>query len=124
MAAGAGLGLAELAFATGTLTVGRGTLGLDFGELRTLTFLAVVFGAQAGLYATRDPRPLWRSRPSGWLLLSSTFGLTIAALLAAAGTLMAPLPVPVVLTLLGIAVLLALAIDAAKRWAFPRLGLA
>ena len=78
---------------------------------------------QAATYATRDTRPLWRSRPGGWLLASSAVGLAIPVGLAATGTLMAPVPVPVILALAVAAVGFCLALDAGKRRMFPWLGL-
>ena len=124
LAGGVGVGLAGLVFMVGVVLCGSGLLGLAIGPLRTLTFLAVIFATQAALYATRDSRPCWRSRPGGWLLLSSLLGLAISVGLAATGTLMAPLAPHLILGLGGAAVLFCLLLDGAKRRAFPLLGLA
>jgi PPK2 family polyphosphate:nucleotide phosphotransferase len=44
---------------------------VDIGALRTLAFIAVVFGNQATTYTNRERRHLWSSRPSIWLVVSS-----------------------------------------------------
>ncbi|PWS35986.1 divalent cation transporter [Falsiroseomonas bella] len=121
--AGGAIGLAGLGFTSGTMIYGVHGLGLGTEALRTLTFLAVIFATQAALYATRDARAVWRSRPGGWLMLSSALGVAAAVGLAMTGTLMAPLPPRVILGLGLATVAYCLLLDAAKRWAFPRLGL-
>lgn len=121
--AGGGVGLAGLCFTAGAMVYGTHRLGLATEALRTLTFLAVIFATQATLYATRDARAVWRSRPGGWLVLSSTLAIGVSVGLAATGTLMAPLPPSLILGLALAAAVLCLLLDTAKRWAFPRLGL-
>lgn len=119
---GAGIGLAGLAFAVAVVVAGSRRYGLDVEELRTLTFLAIIFMTQAATYATRDPRPLWRSRPGTWVLVSSAIGLAIPVALAVTGTLMAPLAPALILWLALATCGFCLALDAGKRWMFPWLG--
>ena len=57
------MGLCLLAFCSGVLAFGKVGLGLAIGALRTLAFLALVFGSQATIYAIRQRRHLWGSRP-------------------------------------------------------------
>ena len=45
---------------------------------RTLAFIALVFGSQATIYAIRQRRHLWGSRPSLWLAVSSAADILIA----------------------------------------------
>lgn len=120
---GAAFGLASLLFAAGVLAFGALHLGLGLEALRSLTFLAIILATQAVLYATRTAAPLWRSRPGGWVVLSSLLGLGVAIGLAVTGTLMAPLPPPLVLGLLGAAAAFALLLEGLKHVLFPRLGL-
>lgn len=90
--AGAVLGVCLLAFCSGILAVGKFELGLGTETLRTLAFIALVLGSQAVIYAIRDRRHLWGTRPSSWLAASSIADIAIASLLAVAGIGMSPLP--------------------------------
>ena len=93
--AGAIIGLCLLAFCTAVLAFGHFGMRLGSAALDTLALVALVFGSQTTLYAIRERRRLW-SRPSLWLNLSSLANLLMVSTLAAAGILMAPLPIPVV----------------------------
>ncbi len=66
--AGVIVGAALLAFCTGALAVGKFAIGLDVETLRTLTFVILVFGSQATLYAIRQRGHMWGMRPSLWLV--------------------------------------------------------
>ena len=94
--AGAIMGICLLAFCTGVLAVGKFALNLGTGGLRTLSFVALVFGSQATIYAIRQRRHLWGSRPSPWLAGSSVADVLIATALAIGGIAMTPLPVSAV----------------------------
>ena len=61
--AGVVLGICLLAFCSGILAVGKFEMGLGIDALRTLAFIALVFGSQATIYAIRQRRHLWGSRP-------------------------------------------------------------
>ena len=119
--AGTIIGLCQLAFCTGVLATGVFVLRLDAAALRTLAFIAMVFGSQAALYAIRQRRRAWRTRPSLWLVASSVADVAIGAVLAVGGILMAPLPAPVVGATLAAAVVFAAVLDVAKLPVFARL---
>ena len=122
--AGTVMGACLLAFCTAALAVGKYALGFSTEQVRTLTFIAVVFGSQAMIYAIRERKHLWSSRPSIWLLASSLADILIASILAVAGIAMTPLaPLIVAGTLLS-AIVLALLLDLVKIPVFARLGIA
>ena len=102
--AGVIMGICLLAFCTGVLAVGKFEMGLGIEALRTLAFAALVFGSQATIYAIRERRHLWGSRPSLWLAASSVADILIASVLAVGGIAMTPLPVWVVAGTLAAAV--------------------
>jgi H+-transporting ATPase len=112
--AGVMLGICLLAFCTGILAIGRFGLDLGTASLRTLVFVSLVFGSQATIYAIRERRHLWSSRPSLWLTASSVADVLIASIMAVGGIAMAPLPVLVVAGPLAAAVAFALALDFVK----------
>jgi H+-transporting ATPase len=58
------LGAVKLGFSAGLLAYARFRLGLAGGSLQTLAFVTIVFGNQALLYALRERRRLWSSKPS------------------------------------------------------------
>jgi len=69
--AGAIIGACLLGFCTAIVAFGKFELELSTESLRTLAFLTVVFGSQSALYAIRERRHLWGSRPSRWPAASS-----------------------------------------------------
>jgi H+-transporting ATPase len=119
--AGVVMGLGELAFCTAVLAVGVYRLGWRMDALQTLAFLAIVFGNQATMYANRERRHLWCSRPSPWLIASSVTDLLIASTLAVFGVAMAPLPAWAVAAILCAAAAFAFAFDFVKVPTFRRL---
>ncbi|MGA7324578.1 MAG: HAD-IC family P-type ATPase [Rhodomicrobium sp.] len=122
--AGAVMGICLLVFCTGVLAVGKFEMGLDIEALRTLAFIALVFGSQAAIYAIRLRRHLWGSRPSLWLAVSSLADIAIASILAIAGIAMTSLPVLVITGTLAAAAAFALFLDMVKVPVFARLGIA
>jgi H+-transporting ATPase len=118
-----GLGLVKLAFSLSALAVGRFGFGLDIGPLRTLAFFTMVVDAQATVYAIRERRRLWSSRPGGWVAASSALDIGIGALVALSGWLTPPLGLGAVLALIAAAAAFALALDAVKVPLFRRLGI-
>jgi H+-transporting ATPase len=121
--AGVILGVCMLAFCVGVLAVGKFGLHLDDAALRTLTFIVLVFSSQATIYAIRERRHLWRSRPSAWLAASSVADIVIASILAIAGIAMTPLPALVVAATLVAASAFAFALDMVKVPVLVRLGI-
>ena len=118
------MGLCLLAFCTGVLAVGRFEMNLGTEALRTLAFVVLVFGSQATLYAIRQRRHLWGSRPSLWLAMSSVADIAIASTLAVGGIAMTPLPALVVAGTLAAAAAFAFVLDLVKVPVFARLGIA
>nr|ART39823.1 J424 [uncultured bacterium] len=114
-AAGMILGVCKLGFSTAVLAFGKYRLGLGQGELQTLAFVTIVFGAQAVLYVVRERRQLWSSRPGAWILAASAVDVGLVAALAGSGTLMAPLPGRLLAAVLLATIGLALALDQIKR---------
>ena len=86
------LGACKLGFSTAVLAIGKYRLGLDAGQLQTLAFVTLVFGAQALLYVLRERRHIWSSRPGCWVLASSAADIAIVSAFALSGILMEPLP--------------------------------
>jgi H+-transporting ATPase len=86
------LSVCKLGFSTVMVAFGKYHLGLGAAELQTLALVTLVFGAQALLYALRERRHIWSSRPSHWVLASSAADIAIVSALASWGTLMEPLP--------------------------------
>ena len=122
--AGIFMGIAELVFCTAVLAVAKFRLGFAIETLRTLAFVAIVFGNQATTYTNRERRHLGFSRPSLWLVGSSVIDVLIASVLAACGIAMTPLPVLVVGATLVAAAVFAFIVDFAKVPVFYRLGIA
>ncbi|MDE2626769.1 MAG: HAD-IC family P-type ATPase [Burkholderiales bacterium] len=123
-AAGTLMGMCLLAFCSALLAYGQLTLNLGIDALRTLAFVALVFGSQATIYAIRERRQLWGSRPSLWLTASSVADLLIASILAIGGFAMAPLPAALVAGVLAAAVGFGIILTALKIPVFRRLGIA
>jgi H+-transporting ATPase len=120
--AGVFMGLSELVFCVAVLYVGKSRMGFGIETLRTLAFVAIVFGNQATTYMNRERGRMGSSRPSRWLVLSSIADLTIAASLAIGGVAMAPLPVLTTAGILAASVVFAFLGDFAKAPVFRRLG--
>jgi H+-transporting ATPase len=109
------LGVCKLGFSTAVLAFGKFQLGLGPGELQTLAFVTIVFGAQALLYVVRERRHIWSSRPGHWVLAASAADIAIVSVLALSGTLMEPLPWRVLAAVFVAAIGLALVLDQIKR---------
>ena len=122
--AGIVMAVCLLTFCSGVLLVGQFDLGLGIDPLRTLAFIALVFGSQAITYAIRQRRHLWGSRPSFWLALSSATDILIASVLSIEGIAMAPLPAWIVTGTLAGAAVFAVVADLVKVPAFRGLGIA
>jgi len=119
--AGVFMGLCELVFCTTVLAIAKFHLGYGLESLRTLTFVAIVFGNQATTYTNRERGHLGSSRPSRWLIGSSVVDLLIASTLATCGIAMAPLPVAAVGATLAATAVFAFAADLAKVPVYKRL---
>jgi H+-transporting ATPase len=122
--AGVIMGAAELAFCTAVFVAGADWMGFSIETLRTLAFVAIVFGNQATTYMNRERRYLWSSRPSNWLIASSVVDIAIASVLATAGVAMAPLPAATVAATLVATAVFAVVLDMLKVPVLARLGIA
>jgi H+-transporting ATPase len=118
------MGTCELVFCTAVLAIGKFRLGLGIDALRTVAFVAIVFGNQATTYTNRERQRLGSARPSRWLIGSSVADVSIAATLAICGIAMTPLPVFAVGGALVAAAIFAFVADFAKVPVFHRLGIA
>jgi H+-transporting ATPase len=122
--AGVFMGTCELVFCAAVLAIGKFRLGFGIETLRTLAFVAIVFGNQATTYTNRERQRMGSARPSRWLIGSSVVDLLIASMLATCGIAMAPLPVFVVGGTLVAAAVFAFIADFAKVPVFNRLRIA
>ncbi|MHB1142362.1 MAG: plasma-membrane proton-efflux P-type ATPase [Sulfuricaulis sp.] len=113
-AAGIVMGACKLGFSIAVLAFGKHWFGLGEGELQTLAFVTLVFGAQALLYVLRERRRLWSSQPGHWVLASSAVDIAIVSTLALSGILMEPLPWRVLAAVIGAAAGFALILDQVK----------
>ncbi len=122
--AGVILGVCLLSFCTGALAVAKFDLHLENDALQTVAFIVLVFGGQGTIYAIRERRHLWNSRPSLLLVASSLMDIAIASTLAMAGIAMAPIPAKVVTGALAAAALFGFVLDLIKLPVFAHLGIA
>ncbi len=112
------LGVIFLIYALLMLAIGYRVFHLGIGEIRTFSFVAIVVGTQATLYAIRERRAFFRSPPGKWLLIASAMDLLIAGTLSHEGILMAPLSFLPLGMVLGGGLLYLLILDAVKRYVF------
>jgi H+-transporting ATPase len=108
------LGACKLGFSAAVLAFGTYRLGLSAGELQTLAFVTLIFGAQGLLYVLRERRHMWSSRPGKWVLAASATDVVIVSALALSGTLMEPLPWRVLAAVFVAAAGLAFVLDQVK----------
>jgi len=120
-AAAAILGLFNLVFLVAVLVIGKFHWGLEIGELRTLVFVALVFGSQATIYVIRERRRMWSSCPSKWLVLSTILDLGIALFIATTGILMPALSFSIIVLVLLGAIAFSLPLDLVKAAVFAQL---
>jgi H+-transporting ATPase len=122
--AGVFMGVSELAFCTAVLALAKFRLGFGIEALRTLAFVAVVFGNQAATYTNRERQRIWSATPSRWLVASSVVDLLIASTLAACGIAMTAVSLFAVGAILPGAAVFAILLDFAKIPTFKCLRIA
>jgi len=122
--AGVFMGVSELVFCAAVLAFAKFRLSFGIETLRTVAFLAIVFGNQATTYTNRARGRMSSCRPSGWLVGSSVADLTIGSTLAICGIAMTALPILVVGGILAAAAVFAFLVDFAKVPLFHRLKIA
>lgn len=118
------MGVSELIFCTAVLAIAKYHMGFGIDALRTLAFIAIVFGNQATTYTNRERWRIWSSRPSLWLIGSSVLDVSIASTLATCGIAMTHLPLLVVGEILLAAAIFAFLLDFGKVPIFRRLKIA
>jgi len=121
---GIAIGLFDLAFCAGILTISVLVMKLDIDTLRTMTLVTLAFNGQAVFYVVRERKRLWSSRPSLIVFVSSVLDLLIIGTLATQGILMAPLPLSDVASIFAAAVALAFVMDQVKVWLFASFKMA
>ena len=122
--AGVFMGVSELVFCVAVLSFAKFHLGFPIETLRSVAFVAIVFGNQATTYTNRERGRMGSCRPSRWLIGSSVVDVTIASALAARGIAMSALPLPVVGEIFMAAAAFAVVLDFAKVPVLGRLKLA
>jgi H+-transporting ATPase len=122
--AGAFMGVSELVFCAAVLAFAKVRLGFAIESLRTVAFLAIVFGNQATTYTNRERGRMGACRPSPWLIGSSLVDVTIASTLAISGIAMHALQIAVVGGILIAAAAFAVLLDFAKVPVLSRLKIA
>ncbi len=115
------LALAVLAESFLDLYLARSVFHLGLHEVQTLMFVMLVFTGQATVYLVRERTHLWASRPGGWLLLATGVDVVVVTALAATGTFMTAVSLPLVLLVLAIALVGMLAMDGLKIRVLARL---
>jgi len=108
------MGAFDLLFCVLILWIGHAKLHLPIETMQTLTLVNLVVSGQAIYYVVRERRHLWSSRPSKIVAACSIIDLTLVPSLAMTGTLMAPLPVPIIAGLFGVAAIFAFTLDGVK----------
>jgi H+-transporting ATPase len=113
-----------LTFCTGVLLLGKYQLNLSFPALQTLSLLALAFGSEGALYALRDRKHIWSSRPGTWVLVASAVDILILSFLAVRGIAMHSLPFSTIACVLLGALVFAFLLDLIKAPTFRRLQIA
>jgi len=108
------MGAFDLLFCVLVLWIGHARLHLPIETMQTLTLVNLVVSGQAIYYVVRERRHLWSSRPSKIVVTCSIIDLALVPSLAMTGTLMAPLPVPIIAGLFGVAAIFAFVLDGVK----------
>ena len=121
--AAAVLAACKLGFSVAVLAIGAFVLHLRAAELQTLAFVTLVLGNQSVLYALRERRHLWASRPGAWVVASTGVDIGIVAALALTGFLIAPLPLQYLLAVSAAAAGFAFVVDQVKLPLLAALGI-
>jgi H+-transporting ATPase len=115
------LAIFKFLFCLGVLAAGAFHLGLNSGQLQTLTFLMFVYAGQVLVYVLREHGHMWDSRPSLVMVAFSVADLATVSTLAIRGILMQPLPAGLVSALFAAALVFAFLLDQVKVALFRHL---
>lgn len=121
--AAAVLAACKLIYSLGVFLVGHYAFHLDTPHLQTLTFATLILSSQAGVYLLRERGHFWESSPSFFLVASSAFGLSVAAILAMFGILMPAVSPSLLLGVAGAGLAYFVILDWPKKWLFQWLRL-
>ncbi len=103
--------------------LGKKYFNLQFGQLRTIVLLNLVFSSQFRILIVRERGFFWSSMPGKGLLITTALALVAFVLLGVYGVLVKPLLLSTILIVLGLSALFTLAIDLPKYYTFKKLGL-
>ncbi len=76
------IAVAWLAYIFAVFGVGKDVLGLPIPELRTLSFLGLVYSGLSNVLLVRERSYMWSSRPGGYLMLAIAGDVIMVSLLA------------------------------------------
>ena len=116
------LGALVLMLSLAVFFAGRNLFHLPLDQLQTLVFITLVFTGQSNVYLVRERNHLWHSRPSRWLMLSSTADVAVVSLMAANGILMTAIPWPFIALLFVVVLGFAFLVDSLKIRIFREFG--
>jgi len=119
--AGVAMGIGELVFCTSVLAIGLYQYGLNTDALRSLAFVAIVFGNQGTTYNNRVRSYLWTTRPGNWVFASSFADICIASTLAFFGIAMTAIPAALIFGTLFAAIAFTFVLDMVKVPLFAKL---
>lgn len=114
------LAAVSLVFSISLYGVVRTHAGLGSGQMQTVVFLLLVFTTQANVYVLRNDGRIWTLAPGGIMVLASVVDVAFVSTMAATGTLMSAVPLPLVGALIGTVAVFALALDQIKGIVFRR----
>ena len=83
---------AWLLYSFAVYCIGYYIINLTLPQVQTLSFLSLVFSAQATVYLVREQRHFYKSKPGNYLMLASALDLIIITLMAYFGILMRNIP--------------------------------
>lgn len=104
----------KLLYLIGVLSIAVFRIGLNTGQVQTLTFIMLVFAGQGVMYVVRERGRLWNSCPSRLMIIFSVSDIIFVSALAIFGVFVEPLPIGMVVALLVVTVLFVLALDQVK----------
>jgi H+-transporting ATPase len=96
---------------------------LPLANLQTLLFVMLVYSGQGTIYLVRERKHFWNSKPSKWMLIGTTVDILVVGLLATQGILMAPIPVLLVVEIIGVVTIYLILLDFIKVIIFSKMNL-
>ncbi|EKS71676.1 P-type HAD superfamily ATPase [Burkholderia sp. SJ98] len=117
------LAAVSLVFSLSLYGLARTQLGLTSTQMQTAVFLMLVFTTQANVYVLRNDGRLWTLAPGFAMASASVADVMLISVMAVTGTLMTPIPIELVIVMVGVVALFALVLDQVKRIVFQRFSL-